>query len=51
MPNKGPLDFILRCIELREKLILISIVSEEIENNKVLFSKLSNNFGPLFITT
>ena len=31
MPNEGPVDFILRCIELREKLILTSKTSGEIE--------------------
>ena len=40
MPNEGLVDFILRCIELREKLILISKTSGEIEYDKVFVSRL-----------
>ena len=40
MPNEGPVDFILRCIELREKLILISKASGEIEYDKVFVLRL-----------
>ena len=41
MPNEVPADFILRCIELREKLILTSKTSGEIEYDKVFVSCLS----------
>ena len=40
MPNEGPVDFILRCIELREKLILTSKTSGEIEYDVVRVSRL-----------
>ena len=38
MPNEGLVDFILRCIELREKLTLTSKRSGEIEYDEVLVS-------------
>ena len=38
MPNEGVVDFILRCIELREKLTLTSKRSGEIEYDEVLVS-------------
>ena len=41
MLNEGPVDFILRCIELREKLILTSKTSGETKYDKVLVSCLS----------
>ena len=40
MRNEGPINFILRCIELREKLILSSKTRGEIEYNEVLVSRL-----------
>ena len=40
MPNEGPADFILRYIELREKLILTSKTSGDIEYDEVLVSRL-----------
>ena len=40
VPNKGPVDFILKCIELREKIILTSQTSGEIEYDEVIVSHL-----------
>ena len=40
MPNEGPVDFILRCIKLREKLILTFKTSGEIEYDEILVSRL-----------
>ena len=40
IPNEGPIDFILRCIELREKLILTSKTSWKIDYDEVLVSRL-----------
>ena len=40
MPNEQLLDFILRCFELKEKVILISKSSGEIEHDDVLVSRL-----------
>lgn len=40
MPNEGPVDFILKCIELREKIILTSQTSGEIEYDEVIVSHL-----------
>ena len=41
MSNKALLDFILRCIKIREKLSLTSKTSGEIEHDEVLISYLS----------
>ena len=38
MPNERPADFILRCIELRGKLILTFKTSGEIEHDQILVS-------------
>lgn len=40
MSNESVIDFILRCIELREKLVLSSKTSGEIEYNEALVQKL-----------
>ena len=40
MPNEGPVDFILKCIELREKIVLTSQTSGEIEYDEVIVSHL-----------
>ena len=47
MPNEEPVGFILRCIELREKLILTFKTNGEIEYDEVLVSSLFLRFRDL----